>query len=157
MTLDLISVAHSPEKTAEMLDGTSWAKDFSWAQLQVLGQYFKPYQIAQGGHLFDEGDPAGAMGLIVRGSIAIYKQDKLLARLSAGRTYGEMSLIDNEPRSARAIAEQDSDLLVIDKAAFRKLAHDNPKLGFLLLWKIAYFLSQSLRRTTSQLMDALEQ
>ena len=143
-------------KISEILDQTSWAEDFSWQQILVLGKYFKDYAIAAGSELFAEGEPGNEMGIVVNGAIAIYKENKMIAEITAGRTYGEMSLFDNEPRSATALALDDCDLLVIDKAMFEKLAESNPKLAFTLLWKIAGILSQNLRKTNGYLIDFLQ-
>ncbi|MDT8406663.1 MAG: cyclic nucleotide-binding domain-containing protein [Methylococcales bacterium] len=157
LKLHLISLECNPETVANLLDQTAWAKDFSWPQLQAMGRYFKPYGIAAGDCLFNEGDPAGTMGILVKGEIAIYKQGQVIAKLGPGRTYGEMSLLDNAPRSAQAVACQDSQLLIIDKTTFRKMAQDNTKLAFMVLWKIAFFLSQNLRNTSGLLMDVLDE
>ena len=70
-TLNLVDMDNSAQRVAEMLDMTSWAKDFSWRQMLALGRYFKPYAIQAGLQLFDEGSPGGSMGILVKGSIDI--------------------------------------------------------------------------------------
>ena len=96
------------------------------------------------------------MGILVKGSIDIYKANQRIATLTPGRTYGEMSLIDHQPRSAKAVVKVDSELLVIDQAMFNKLSDDQPRLALLVVLKIAYFLSQNLRRTSGELSDLME-
>lgn len=155
-TLNLVDMDNSAQRVAEMLDMTSWAKDFSWQQMLALGRYFKPYAIRAGLQLFDEGSPGGSMGILVKGSIDIYKANQRIATLTPGRTYGEMSLIDHQPRSAKAVVKVDSELLVIDQAMFNKLSDDQPRLALLVVLKIAYFLSQNLRRTSGELSDLME-
>jgi hypothetical protein len=65
----------------------------------------------QGETLFSEGDSASVAYLIIEGSVEIRKQkgegDYLLSTLDVGEIFGEMSLIDNQPRmaSARAVGE----------------------------------------------------
>lgn len=153
----LVSLEYSASKVAEMLDTTSWAKDFSWQQMLLIGSYFQPYTIRAGLLLFDEGSYGDSMGIVISGMIDIYKRERLLATLRAGRTYGEMSLIDRQPRSARAVSKTDSELLLIDKAGFEKLSADHPRLALMVIWKIAYFLSQSLRKTSGDLSDLLSE
>ena len=154
-TLNLTRLEHSSQKVAEMLDATSWAKDFSWQQMLLMGNYFKPCSIDAGLLLFDEGGPGGSMGILIKGCIEIYKKNKLIATLRPGRTYGEMSLIDHQPRSAKAIAREESELLIIDDALFKKLSEDHPRLALQIIFKIAYFLSQNLRKTSGDLSDLL--
>ncbi len=155
-TLNLISMDDAAQQVAEMLDATSWAKDFSWPQMLVLGRYLKPYAIQAGLLLFDEGSKGGSMGILIKGSINIYKADQRIATLNPGRTYGEMSLIDHQPRSAKAIVNTDSELLIIDQAMFERLSDDHPRLALRVVLKIAYFLSQNLRKTSGELSDLLE-
>ncbi len=155
-TLNLISMDDATQQVAEMLDATSWAKDFSWPQMLVLGRYFKPYAIQAGLLLFDEGSKGGSMGILIKGSIDIYKANQRIATLNPGRTYGEMSLIDHQPRSAKAIVNTDSELLIIDQAMFERLSDDHPRLALRVVLKIAYFLSQNLRKTSGELSDLLE-
>lgn len=152
---NLISMEYSAHRVAEMLDNTSWAKDFSWQQMLLMGAYFKPYTISAGRLLFDEGSYGDSMGIVISGALDIYKRERLLATLRAGRTYGEMSLIDRQPRSARALSKTDSELLLIDRASFEQLSADNPRLALVVIWKIAYFLSQNLRKTSGDLSDLL--
>lgn len=154
-TLNLISMEYSARKVAEMLDATSWAKEFSWPQMLLMGNYFKPYSIQAGLLLFDEGSQGDSMGIVVKGLIDIYKKNKVIATLRPGRTYGEMSLIDRQPRSAKAVARQDSELLIIDKVQFVQLSADHPRLALTIVLKIAYFLSQNLRKTSGDLSDLL--
>jgi CRP-like cAMP-binding protein len=66
-----------------------------------------------------------------------------------------MSLIDRQPRSAKAVARAESELLIIDDALFKKLSEDHPRLALLIISKIAYFLSQNLRKTSGDLSDLL--
>ncbi len=155
-TLNLISMDDAAQQVAEMLDATSWAKDFSWPQMLVLGRYLKPYAIQAGLLLFDEGSKGGSMGILIKGSIDIYKANQRIATLNPGRTYGEMSLIDHQPRSAKAIVNTDSELLIIDQAMFERLSDDHPRLALRVVLKIAYFLSQNLRKTSGELSDLLE-
>lgn len=146
----------SDQNIAEMLDATSWANDFSWPQMLLLGRYFQPCSIPAGDLLFDEGSQGGSMGIVAKGAIDIYKKDQRIATLSAGRTYGEMSLIDHQPRSATAVAKTDSTLLIITQAMFNQLSEDHPRLALKVVLKIAYFLSQNLRKTSGELSDLLQ-
>lgn len=145
----------SPQAIAERLERTRWANDFSWTQILLLGQYFKLYSAGAGCELFQEGDSGQSMGIVLTGTIDINKQGKLIEQLKSGRTYGEMSLIDNQPRSASAIVHEACEVLVMERAMLLQLSEHNPKLAFNLLWKVAAFLSQNLRKTSGHLADFL--
>jgi CRP-like cAMP-binding protein len=132
-----LSGALSSQKVSEMLDTISWAKDFSWQQMLLMGNYFKPYSIGAGLILFDEGSPGGSMGILINKCIEIYNKNKVIETLMPGRTYGEMSLIDRQTHSAKAIAREYSELLIIDHALFARLSEDYPRLAPIIILKIS--------------------
>jgi CRP/FNR family transcriptional regulator/CRP/FNR family cyclic AMP-dependent transcriptional regulator len=72
--------------------------------------------------------------------------------LQAGDFFGEMSLIDGEPRSATIIALTDVRLLVVDRAQFWRLLDDAPDL----LRRILLVLSRRVRRL-EQVANAMRQ
>lgn len=146
---------YSCEQIAEYLDQTPWSKDFSWQQLLILAQHTRAFTVAAGEHLFEEGSPGGSMGIVLRGSINIMRDGHCLAVLRRGRTYGEMSLIDGQVRSATAIAHEDSDLVVMDQILLERLTQQHPRVALRLVQRIAYFLSQNLRKTSGELAELL--
>jgi len=96
------------------------------------------------------------MGIIVKGAIGIYKNNKLISTLRVGRTFGEMSVIDTQPRSATARAERDTTFLSLDKSSMLILADKHPSLALKIIWNISRALSQRLRLTSGQLSEFLE-
>lgn len=75
----------------------------------------------------------GARGLefllIVEGSARVEKDGKLIARLGAGDFFGEMSLLDGQPRSATVVADSPVVLLVVDVRSFARLLDTVPGLS----------------------------
>ena len=67
-----------------------------------------------------------------------------------------MSLIDGWPRSASAVAVEDSTMLVLTKDNFEHLLSDQPQLGSQILMKLAGLLSQRLRMTNWVLVECLD-
>lgn len=64
-----------------------------------------------------------------------------------GRSFGEMSLMDSESRSADAVATQNGSVLVMRELDFKRLMLDRPALAAQLLLKLGKLLSQRLRNT----------
>ena len=149
----------SPGRLAGLLEHTNWATEFSWDQLLLLCEYIHPLKVNKGAVVFKEGALEKSLGIIVKGSIQVMKQSgadiNYLTRLSPPQTFGEMSLIDDEPRSASGIALEETLIFFMSRSRFIALAQANPVLGFKLLWKISKIISQRLRRTTGQLIDFL--
>jgi len=72
--------------------------------------------------------------------------EEALAVLKPGDYFGEMSLIDNFPRSAHAIVNSDAELLSINKTELDKILIMDRELGYKLLWAFTKTLSKRLRR-----------
>ena len=77
--------------------------------------------------------------------------EEALAILRDGQAFGEMSLIDEGPRSADALAHEGSRLLVIEKEALEDLLFVDRDLAYDFLWKMVRMLSSRLRETTNKM------
>lgn len=144
----------------DLIDATQWANELSFAQVQQLAAYMDVYHVPTDSVLFSEGDKNAYLVLIVKGLVNAMKYDsehtaKCIATLGAGRTIGEMSIIDGEPRSASAVTATDSTLLVITAEKFDRLMGERPYIGAALVLKIAKLMSQYLRQTSGRLIDHL--
>ena len=82
--------------------------------------------------LFAEGESGPELYIIQKGSIRITKivndNEVLLALLKAGDIFGEMALLENKPRSASAIANEDSVLMAVNRANFKSMVVEQPKV-----------------------------
>ena len=76
--------------------------------------------------VFSEGDAAEQMFMVKSGSVSLLKGDRQLEVVEVGGMFGEMALIDREPRSASAVADTDCELVVIDKRRFWFLVQETP-------------------------------
>ncbi|SDU16771.1 cyclic nucleotide-binding domain-containing protein [Desulfobacula phenolica] len=147
-------------KYAQILEKTKWSNEFSWDHIRTICHYIHPVRAKKGAVIFKEGQKEESLGIIVKGSIDILKksddQIKKIARLKSSQTFGEMALLDGEPRSATGIAAEDSIIFFISKKNLLDIAEDHPKLGLQILWKISKLISQHLRKTTGKLVDYME-
>jgi len=139
-----------------MLDNTAWTHEFSWQQLMILGDYFQLCSIPANELIYDEGDTGDSMGILVKGSAKVSRGNNALTTLRPGRTFGEMSLLDHQCRSAKVIALEDCAFLSISRTNFEKLSNEHPALALKMVLKIAWLLSQALRQTSGQLCEFLE-
>lgn len=76
-----------------------------------------------------QGDPGVEMMVVLDGSAAVTRGKRKLRELGVGQVFGEMSLLDDEPRSATVTASEPLRMLVIDGRAFRKLLAKVPGLS----------------------------
>ncbi len=85
----------------------------------------------RGATIIHEGTTGSYAYLIVSGSVEVSKQvgnDKLvLSRLVKGNIFGEMSLVDDKPRSATIVALEDTEVRVITRERFETMLEQNPR------------------------------
>ena len=91
-----------------------------------------------------QADPGDAMFLVLNGSVSVRVNDRPVARLGQGECFGEMALLDNEPRSADVVAADDTDLLRIDAQSFDELLEQKHTI----VKSIFKVLSTRLRKAT---------
>ena len=94
-----------------------------------------------------EDDPGDALYVVAQGQVKVVLigedgREVILSVMGEGEFFGEMALIDDEPRSAHVIAMEDSALLVIRREDFQDLLKQTPGIGLVLLRE----LSRRLRR-----------
>lgn len=82
--------------------------------------------------IFSEMMPGQELYIIQKGSVKITKivndNEVLLAVLKSGDIFGEMSLIENKPRSASAIAYEDTVLLAVNRENFARMVSTQPQI-----------------------------
>jgi len=89
-------------------------------EVKVLAEQLDEKQVYTGQVVFNQGDEGGTMYVVQSGKIEIFLMDDnkervILSVVEAGGIFGELSLLDNEPRSASAKALEESFLFVIDR------------------------------------------
>lgn len=105
--------------------------------------------------IFHKNDPGSTLYIIISGKVKIALpssegENVLVALLSTGDFFGELSLFDGEPRSATSIATEATDILTLDRDDLLNYLTENPKASAAILAE----LSIRLRRTDELLSDA---
>lgn len=92
--------------------------------------------------LFQKGDPARSMFVVLSGELKVGDGNKIFEVLGPGGLVGEMALIDHATRAATVIAQSDSQLAEIDEKRFLFLTQQTPSFAL----NVMRVLSQRLRR-----------
>src|SRR5689334_16605492 len=120
------------------------------ALFQRFGREFKRGEV-----LFREGEPGREMYVVQSGKVNITKtvrgNEKILATLGAGEFFGEMSILNNQPRSAGAVVHDDAKLLVLDPRTFEAMIRGNVEIAVRLIKK----LSDRLQEADEQIENLL--
>lgn len=100
----------------------------------ALGTYV---EIKAGYVLTEEGAYGREAFLIVSGNARCLVGDKEVAVLGPGDLFGEMSLLDQAPRSATVVADSDMSVTVLVRSEFVRLIEASPKIALKLLAAMA--------------------
>ncbi len=105
--------------------------------------------------IFHKNDPGSTLYIIISGKVKIILpspkgESVLVAILSTGDFFGELSLFDKERRSATAIAAESLETLTLDQTDFIHCIMENPKAVLAILAELSF----RLRRTNELLIDS---
>jgi len=142
----------------EQLERSQWLFDLSSEEIRTIASFMTPYKIPVGMPICREGDREAFLCIICDGVVDIVKEDstgftKVLSSITRGKAIGEMSLIDNEPRSATVITQTETTIMVLKKDRFLELAEAHPRLYGKFIEKLARVISQRLRQSSGQLAE----
>lgn len=124
-------------------------------QLAELERSLQKRRARAGETVFRKNDAGNSLYLIESGSVKVQLassegKEVILAMLGPGDFFGELALLDGEPRSADAIAKEDVSLLVLEREDFQRFVVRDPSIAMRLLAA----LSKRLRRTDQLVQDA---
>ena len=108
-------------------------EDCTRRQLREVAAISKVVELAAGSIVTRTGDPGDEFFVLVDGSVTVEISPRKRGRLRPGDFFGEMSLLDGEPRSATVRAETDVRLLVIQRRNFQSLLREVPELSHRVL------------------------
>jgi CRP-like cAMP-binding protein len=137
-------------------------ENFTPAEVHLLTHFMEVYRAGEGMEVIREGDGGDFMLIVVEGRIEVRKQDRyntpqLIATVEPGRTLGEMSMIDGEPRFATCVAVEPALVAVLDRESLARIIVEQPLIGAKLLMELVLMLSQRLRATSDRLMELLDE
>jgi CRP-like cAMP-binding protein len=132
---------------------------FNDAQLQSFLRYMEIVTFESLAIAVREGDPGDAMYLILEGELRVRMirrgKESILATLQAGDFFGDISLLDEGPRSADVVANERSTLLKISTASFARLRREAPALAEPFLHALSQILVGRLRLLNKRYVDSL--
>ena len=100
-----------------------------------------------GDSILAKGDTANEMYLVRSGRVAIQVNDRTVEEIEAGGVFGEMAVIDHAPRSAAAIALEDTEVIPVNERLFLILVQEAPYFAL----DIMRVLTDRIRRMNQRL------
>ena len=130
--------APSPVEGLALLRGHPVFGALDAAQLQRLGAFARTRRVPNGTTIFSKGDPGTALFAVGAGTVKIMVpsidgREAMFNLLHAGEIFGEIALLDGQPRTADAVAMTDCELTVIERRDFLTFVHGEPTVALKLI------------------------
>ncbi|HEY2853554.1 MAG TPA: Crp/Fnr family transcriptional regulator [Gemmatimonadaceae bacterium] len=122
------------------------------SELEKFAEVTREKSYPKGSVILFEDDPGDSLFVVRDGRVKVVLigedgREVILGVLGVGEYFGELSLIDDRPRSAHVIAMEDSNLLVLRREDFRKRVESSPSVA----WSLLTELSRRLRRADDKI------
>jgi len=127
-------------------------------ELRLISKYMNVVEADPGEVIFKEGEKGDYVCFVVNGSLDVIKKSEtgkniVISTLSKGRSIGEMSVIDDSPRSATVKARTKSTLVTLSQEKLNIILEEHCSIGVKILKGISRLLSLNMRKTSSRLAD----
>lgn len=125
-----------------MLENIALFSDLAEKDLELISSHSVIKQYPKNCILINEGDRSDALYVILGGKVKVFLSDEdgkeiILNIQEAGEYFGELALLDEEPRSASVMTLEPSRLMVISKTDFQRCLVANPELALKLIRALA--------------------
>jgi CRP/FNR family cyclic AMP-dependent transcriptional regulator len=122
------------------------------AELQRFAELTREKNYPKGSVIVFEDDPGDSLFIVREGRVKVVLigedgREVILGVLGVGEHFGELSLIDDQPRSAHVIAMEETNLLVLRRDDFRRRVEANPAVA----WSLLVELARRLRRADAKI------
>lgn len=138
--------------TTDFLATVPLFKSLDAAELHRFGELVREKSYPKGSVILFEDDPGDSLFVVREGRVKVSLiaedgREVILGILGIGAHFGELALIDDQPRSAHVIAMEESTLLVLRRDDFRRRVEANP----IVAWSLLTELSRRLRRADDKI------
>jgi CRP-like cAMP-binding protein len=143
-----------------LVERSQFFSEFNRDDIMLAAEYMTIYRAQPGQTVIQERDGGDFMLFVVEGTVDVVKTDaaggrRHLTSVGPGMTVGEMSMIDGEPRFASCIAKDTVTFGALARDDVARIILERPSLGAKLLIRLVTMLSQRLRHTSAQLLQAV--
>lgn len=146
----------------EHLAATAVFRDLGWRALRQIREMVHIREYSKDDVVFFEGQPGSGMYTVLSGGVRIVlnyarENETELVRLGPGDFFGELSLLDEAPRSATVVAIGPTRLGGFFRPDLMELINRQPRIGVKILLNLSAVLSERLRRTNIELRAARDE
>jgi diguanylate cyclase (GGDEF)-like protein len=134
------------DRIPEFIASLPLFRDMSGLEIGEVSAFLEPRRYSKGSLIFREGESGMELFIVHSGLVGSYVTQSDGTRrdvyeFAPGLLFGEMAIIENEPRSATCYAREDTELLVLDGTDFYRLVWEHPVIGVKLLSSMARMMT----------------
>jgi CRP/FNR family cyclic AMP-dependent transcriptional regulator len=138
--------------TADFLGTVPLFSGLDRSNLESFAELTRERSYPRGSVILFENDPGDSLFIVRSGRVKVVLigedgREVILGVLGVGQHFGELALIDEQPRSAHVIAMEDASLIVLRREDFRKRVEENPAVA----WSLLMEMSRRLRRADDKI------
>ena len=128
-------------------------------ELKRVAESLERAHFKEGDVLFREGDPGDFIAIIASGSVSVSKSTEfpgknvILAKNGQGSFIGELSTVDEHPRSATVTAMMETDVLILTRSALEEITTTSPVIGLKIYKGLIRILGLRLRQSTARISE----
>ena len=153
---NVFRIKRKPTSVEEMLAKIPVFENLKPNELRQVAGIVHRRQYVAGEYVFFQNDPGLGMYLIEQGEVSVFllgndSVKKELAVLKDGDFFGELSLLDESPRSASVIALTDTSLIGFFRPDLFEIMEKTPGTGLKIVLKVAEMIGERLRNTNQEL------
>jgi len=133
-------------------------EDLSRGELQEISRVLQHKGYKKDEVVFQQGNPGTGLFIIMTGSVDVQQEEDdgtvlHLASAKPGEFIGELALLDDAPRTASAIAVDETSVVALYRTDLLALSQTRPRLGVKVLMQLSLIVAERLRRTNRALKD----
>lgn len=131
-------------------------------ELDQVSKVYSLEEFSKGDRIFSEGAVGDKFYIVVSGGVRIEKEipkagPETLRTLKPGEGFGEMALVEEMPRSASAVADEDSRLVSIEKSDLDRLFGENYSIALKMMTAFCKTMSSRLRESSLRMIRLFEE
>ena len=131
--------------------------NFAGEELDQLLQYARQVDYKPGNIIFRQGDRSAELYFVVRGKVRFEYEvpeggSNLLSSVTDGMLFGEVAFLQSLPRTATAIAEEVTALIVFEQEQLQKLIDKHPHMSSVFYRALALELAKRLRENVPRIL-----
>jgi len=146
------------ERIEHILRENPFFEDFSADEIDFFAKQLSLRSFSEQSVIIKKGEYGSFLFFVVDGEVEVRLESAelkqiIIATLERGSCAGEMSIIDDYPRSATIVTSKPSELLLLTKNRLDAICEGNPALGLKFVKGIAKSMSLKLRQTSGRYVD----